>query len=330
MALKKGRSRGFMRGASAMAHVDEELAREKAAKEARKSQVNMPFRVWVPPGETKEVIVLDDKPDFFMYEHQVQNPRTKKWDTYLGCTKAFDVCPVCEETGKESYYAMYLSVIDLTPFKDRSGVNHRFSRKLMMVKNLSQQKKFIRRFEKDGTLRGYKLELNRDSDKDPTIGGDIEFVEIIDETELAKYKRRFKDRDGKVHQEDCSVPFVYDELFEEPDSDKLRAIVGGEPIPGSSKANHKALDEEEWGDDYDEDEEEAEAEEAKPKRPPSSAVASKKRPIAVDEDEDEEEESDDPPWEEEEAEEDEEEEEAPPVKKVRGSRLKGALRGARK
>ncbi len=332
MTIKKQRSRGFMRGASAMAHVDEELQREKAAKEARKAQINMPFRVWVPPGETKEVIVVDDMPDFFMYEHQIKNPKTGKWDTYLGCTKAFDVCPVCEATGKESYYAMFLTVIDLTPYKDRNGVTHKFSRKLMMVKNLSQQKKFIRRYEKDGTLRGYKLELNRDSDKDPTIGGDIEFVEILEESELAKYKRKYKDREGKVHREDCAVPYEYTEMFEEPDSDKLRLIVGGEPVPGSAKANRQAMDdddEDDWGDeedDFDEEEDEAPA--------PKKALGKKRRaPVKEeDEDEDDEEEEDaeeEAPWDEEEDEEPEEEPE--PVKKKPARRgLKGALRRGRK
>lgn len=321
--MAKVRSKGFMRGSSAMAHVDDELAKEKAVKEARKAQSNMPFRVWVPPGDTKEVIVLDDKPDFFMYEHQIQNPRTKKWDTFLGCTKAFDACPVCEETGKESYYAMFLSVIDLTPYTDRQGKTHRFSRKLMMVKNLSQQKKFIRRYEKDGTLRGYMLELNRDSDKDPTIGGDIEFVEIMEEADLVKYKRKYKDREGKVHSEDCSVPFVYEELFEEPDSDKLRSIVGGSPVPGSSKANSALMeDDDEWGDEDEEDDEDE-----APVRKSSKAVKrpAKKAAVVEDEEEDEEDEDEvaedeeDTPWdddeEEAEDEEDEDEEPAPRAKR---------------
>ena len=306
--MAKGRSKGFMRGSAAMAMVDEELTKEKAAKEARKTQANMPFRVWVPPGDTKEVIVLDDKPDFFMFEHQIQNPRTKKWDTYLGCTKAFDACPVCESTGKESYYAMYLSVVDLTPFKDRSGKTHRFSRKLLMVKNLSQQKKFIRRYEKDGTLRGYRLELNRDRDTDPTIGNDIEFVEILEEEELAKFQRKFKDREGKIHKEDCSVPFVYEELFEEPDSEKLRAIVGGEPTPGSSKANRRAMDEDDdWGDEDDEEEDDDETPPVK--QAAKKKAVTKKRAVAEEDDEEEDEdeaEDDDPPWDDEEDDEEEE------------------------
>lgn len=336
--MAKGRSKGFMRGSAAMAMVDEELVREKAAKEARKTQANMPFRVWVPPGDTKEVIVLDDKPDFFMFEHQIQNPRTKKWDTYLGCTKAFDACPVCESTGKESYYAMYLSVVDLTPFKDRSGKTHRFSRKLLMVKNLSQQKKFIRRYEKDGTLRGYRLELNRDRDTDPTIGNDIEFVEILEEEELAEFQRKFKDREGKVHKEDCSVPFVYEELFEEPDSEKLRAIVGGEPTPGSSKANRRAMDEDDdWGDE-DDDEEEDDDETPPVKRAAKKKAVTKKRAVAEEDDEEEDEdeaEDDDLPWddeeddEEEEPEDDDEEEEEAPRAKRRAVAEKAAPKKSR-
>jgi hypothetical protein len=212
--------------------------------EARKEQGHQPFRFRVAVGGTTEFVILDDAPDFYRFEHNMKNPQTGFWDTFTGCTKEWDNCPACEATGRESYYALYLSVLDFTQFETRDGVKHEFSRKLLVVKP-AQQKKFIRAYnkaEKEGrTLRGAVFEVTRDGDKDSSIGNDIEFVEYMEEDDLTAYVRSWKDKDGKKQTEDCSVPFDYEALFEEPDSDKIRALVGGEPAPGSREHDRKAL-----------------------------------------------------------------------------------------
>lgn len=242
--VQKRKNSSVFRGAAGRERADEELARQKARAEARKEQQHMPFRFRIAPGNTTEFIVVDDAPDFFRHEHNLKNPQTGIWDIYTGCTAEWDNCPVCEATQRESYYAMYLTVIDLTSFETKDGKTHDFSRKLLVVKP-AQQKKFIRAYnkaEKEGrTLRGAVFEVTRDGDKDSAIGNDIEFVEFVEEDDLAAYVRTWKDREGKKHTEDCSVPYNYDELFEEPDSDKLRALVGGAPALGSREYERKAL-----------------------------------------------------------------------------------------
>lgn len=242
--VQKRKAGGFYRGAAGRDRADDELAKQKARAEARKEQGNMPFRFRVAVGETTQFVVLDDEPDFFRHEHNMKNPQTGFWDTFTGCTAEWDNCPVCEALGKEPYYAMYLSVLDFTPFKTKDGTKHEFSRKLLVVKP-AQQKKFIRAYnkaEKEGrTLRGAVFEVSRDGDKDSSIGNDIEFIEYMEEDELAGYVRTWKDREGKKQTEDCSVPYEYEALFEEPDSDKLRAMVGGSPAVGSREYERKAL-----------------------------------------------------------------------------------------
>jgi hypothetical protein len=269
----------------------------------------MPFRFWVPVGESREVVILDDKPDFFMYEHNMKNPATGRFDKYTGCVRDHDNCPVCETTGHEGYYALFLSVLDLTPYTTKNGDTIDFTRKLLVVKS-GQQKKFIRHFDRHGTLRGAIFELNRDGAKDPQIGNDIEFVEDMEEDELSGYVRSWVDRDKKKHTEDCSQAFVYEDLFEEPDTDALAIIVGAEPSPGSRKANdHADFDEEEEDIPFEPDEKPARrgASKGKPKdaeRPTRTSARRRKE-------EEEEEEYEDP----EEEEEEEEEEEVKPARR---------------
>lgn len=226
------RGSAFFRGSAGMQRTDEELEHAKQKAEERKQAGNKPFRFRVPIGETRQVIVCDDKPDFFLYEHSLKDSEGNWGKLFTGCTKTFDNCPVCESSGKESYYAMILTVVDLTPFSLRDGTTVEFSRKLLVVKP-AQQKKFLRFFNKEGTLRGALFEMTRDGDKDSSIGNDIEFVEFVDEAEMETYVRSWKDKDGKKHTEKCDEPYVYEELFEEPSTEKLRALVGGAPPPGS-------------------------------------------------------------------------------------------------
>jgi len=230
----------FFRGNDGMRRTDEELERAKQKAEQRKAQGNQPFRFRVPVGETRSIIICDDKPDFFLYEHSLKDAEGNWGKLFTGCTKAFDNCPVCESTGKESYYAMILTCIDLTPFNLRDGTEIEFSRKLLVVKP-AQQKKFLRFFNKEGTLRGALFEMTRDGDKDSSIGNDIEFVEFVDEDEMASYTRSWKDKEGKKHTENCDEPYEYEHLFEEPTTEKLRAIVGGTPAPGSRAHEDREL-----------------------------------------------------------------------------------------
>lgn len=231
-------------GAAGRARLEQELQHQKEVAEQRKNQSKMPFRFRVAVGETREICILDDAPDFFQHEHNMKGP-DGFWNVFTGCVKEFDNCPVCEQQGKESYYAMYLSIIDLSPYTNKkTNEVVEWSRKLLVVKP-AQQKKFMRFYEKHGTLRGAIFEMTRDGDKEPSIGNDIEFVdEWIPEEDLKTYQREWKDKDGKKQHEDCSVPYDYLALFEEPTTEALRAMVGGKAPAGSRAYEREALKEE--------------------------------------------------------------------------------------
>jgi hypothetical protein len=84
--------------------------------------------------------------------------------------------------------------------------------------------------------------MTRDGDKEPSIGNDIEFIDWVDEEELANdYIRTWTDRERKKHTENCGEPYAYEEIFEEPDADTLRALVGGKPPMGSKRYEQEEL-----------------------------------------------------------------------------------------
>ena len=151
---------------------------------------------------------------------------------------------------------MFLSVIDLTPFKDKNGTTHKASRKLMAVKQ-SQQKKFDRLMHRKGTLRGALFETSRDGPKDAAIGNDMELLKWVKEKKLENdFIRTWEDREGKKHVENMGEPFDYSEIFEAPDADKIRAMLGVEPPIGSAKQQDRDMGKSDdgWDDDDDDDE----------------------------------------------------------------------------
>lgn len=240
----RGAGRSAYRGAAGRARADEELERQKALQEQRRNATNAPFRFRLAPGETKQAIIVDDEPDFFRFEHNLQDPATGRWNIYCGCINEWDNCPVCSSAGREGVYTMYLTVIDLTPFETRDGETVEFSRKLLAVKP-AQQKKFNRMYlraqEEGRTLRGALVEFIRDGDKDSSIGNDIELLEFVSDDELDTYVREWEDREHKLHTEVCADPYDYDELFPEPTADELAALVGSAPAAGSRRQEEREL-----------------------------------------------------------------------------------------
>ena len=176
--------RGMYRGTGARdkaAHEQEEVQKRR---EARQKEFDGPKRLYLKPGESREVCIVDAAPDFFMFEHQIYNGKKPNlpYYSYSGCVKEYETCPACAKHG-DSNFNLYLTVIDFAEYTNKQGEVVEFSKKLMVVKSGSQRK-FIRRHEKNGSLRGQVVTLTRDGDKDPVIGNDIEWDDVIAEDEL--------------------------------------------------------------------------------------------------------------------------------------------------
>lgn len=233
-AAKAPKGSTSYRGAAGMRRMQEEQKLAEQRKEAAKATNGAPFRFYVPVGETREIIIVDDEPDFFRNEHNLKNPRSGRFDLFVPCIDEHANCPACAVSDKPGYFAMYLTIVDLTPYTTRNDEEVEFSKKLLVVK-LTQQKKITRLLEQHGTLRGMKLAMTRDGDKDAAIGNDIDFIELIDEEELEEYIYDYEDKDGKVIEIDCSVPYDYEEIFPDMSEKQIAAVVGGKGLDEEDK-----------------------------------------------------------------------------------------------
>lgn len=238
---------------SVMARLQKEHQKLDARREASSSMSKMPFRFWVEPGSSKEIVVVDEGISFARNEHACKNPRTNRFDLYLPCIAEVANCPVCAaHPDKTPYFAAFLTILDLTPYEDRNtGEEVPFSKRLLEIKPM-QQKKFMRLQEKHGSLRGMVLTMTRDSKKDARIGNDIEYAgEVLSEEDLATYVRVYEDRSGKEQEVLGYEPFNYEEIFPDMSEEQLRAICDGAPDPGSRSFEDEALND--GGDGFDDD-----------------------------------------------------------------------------
>lgn len=216
------------------------LEQQEAEREARLATPLMPFRFRMDVGDAKEVVVVDDAPDFFRTEHNLQDPRSKRYDVYLPCIDEHTNCPACSKSSRPAYYAMYLTIIDINPYiSTKTGEEIPFSKKLLVVKPM-QQKKILRYYERHGTLRGMILLMTRDGDKDASIG-DPEFVEFMSEEDLQTYVSEYTDKEGVVHETLCYEPYDYEALFPDMSEAQLSALVGGGASAGSRHADDRAI-----------------------------------------------------------------------------------------
>lgn len=276
-APKKAR-RGMYRGAGAIQKAQQEQENVERRREQRRQQMSGPMRLYLKEKSSREVIIVDEAPDFFMFEHQIYNngaPGLPKY-THTGCVKEYETCPACQQDG-DSSFNLYLTVVDLDEYTNKKDEVVEFSKKLMVVKSGSQRK-FIRRHSKNGSLRGQVVTLTRDGPKDPVIGNDIEWEDKVAEKDLAgAYMRSWTDRENKTHTENCGEVYDYEEIFGEPTVEGILAQLDGEvEAPAGSREQAKAelaedeTNEDGWGEDdpdeapfdADEEGEEEEAEEA--------------------------------------------------------------------
>ena len=173
--------------ASAFAKAHEVQAQKAAS-------VNTPFRYRLKANESGRVIILDTYDKIFScYEHNYQGPEGY-WNRYAVCTRDYEDCAMCRKLGKEGYYAIFFTVIDLRPYVNKDGKTVPYTKKLLCVKG-TMQTHFERLFSRhNNQIRGMEIELFRTADKkDTAIGSSVDFVTMHTEQELAKYV----DKDGK-------------------------------------------------------------------------------------------------------------------------------------
>lgn len=153
---------------------NDQTSRDKFIKDAYRQTV---FNFWLKDGETREVVFLDDA-KFGVYEHVV--PLN---GSYKNFTCAGGDCILCGME-KQRTYREYYSVLDLTPYKDKNGKDHKFSRKALAATKDVAAILQSRRADIGGTLQGKKFKVSRSGGKSPSCGNDWVYQSAVDLTKV--------------------------------------------------------------------------------------------------------------------------------------------------
>lgn len=147
-----------------------DLSRDKFIKDAYRPSV---INFWLKDGETREVVFIDDA-RFGCYEHVVPLNGSYKNFTCSGSD-----CVLCGMEKNRSYREYY-SILDLTPYKDKNGKEHKFSRKALAATKDVAAILQSRRSDSGGTLLGKKFRVSRSGSKSPSCGNDWVFQSAVD------------------------------------------------------------------------------------------------------------------------------------------------------
>ena len=233
------------RGVDANQHRTRELERQQQ----RREQGYAPFRYWLPVGAQGDIIILDNELGPCFYEHAVPGPGND-WSkvTHELCPKEYETCPLCagQQGQKESYYIMFLSIIDLRPYTKRDGTVINWGRKLLAVK-AQQQNYFVRLLERcNNNLRGTHLLMTRDAQQSFNIGNP-EYITSYTEEQIAQsfsHPEVKSAQDGRVLKlaNADMFPYEYGRVFKRPTGEDLRRRYGGVAPAGSATEQADA-----WG-----------------------------------------------------------------------------------
>lgn len=152
---------------------------------------------WLKAGKdnARKVIFLDD-PNIGFAQHTL-----KIKDDFERLTCLDDDCPMCA-AGYYKTPCLVFSVLDITPYKDKNGVEHQYYKKVLVIRGKAMKEIIDSRREANGgTLKGLKMQIMRTDDKAPNSGDDYQVLGRIDLTKL-KYEKK----------EDAE-PFNYEEMY---------------------------------------------------------------------------------------------------------------------
>jgi len=141
-----------------------------------------PPRFWLPIGQSREIVFMDDEP-FCIHEH---NPYMGgNYQNWITCVQGIHDDAVCCQKlePKSRYYIGYLTICDTSVYTDKKGNEHQFEMKMIGGK-LPTMKAWKRKKDDRATLIGQLYKVSRDSDKAPSCGGEFEFNRSVDMEKL--------------------------------------------------------------------------------------------------------------------------------------------------
>lgn len=147
--------------------------------EERRSMGYPPDRWWVPEGDTKEIVYVDDDP-FCIHEHTWKDSN----DSYHHATCLAkineDGCPACVAKGVgRADYTGFLTVIDITGYVNKHGEEFKYQLKALPAKTKFLNK-MRRKKENRGSLLNQLFTLTRADRNTPRTGDELDHVREID------------------------------------------------------------------------------------------------------------------------------------------------------
>lgn len=227
-------------------NVSEVFARVQSGKPATNQNKKKwkPSRFWCAKGETKRLVILDDKISYAQAEHSVklyspENPKGE-WQTER-CIAAVDACPICSLPKHNPHDVVLLTVLDLTPwsYTDKEGnkVEKEFTKRELAIKTASFPLFQTLASSQGGELRGLVLDMTRgNGDKEAAIGVPTFVMKMTEEDLVETFGHdEIKNDEGRVVKQANQdiMPFDYDKVHEFPSRAELARKYGIAPRPGS-------------------------------------------------------------------------------------------------
>lgn len=288
---------------------------EERKQQARREQGRLPFRFWLPKGESRGIVLLDDwfiaddedaSGAVLITEHDLPDPQNgnKRTLREICLASVGQPCPYCQQ-GERSSRRFIMTVYEVGEWTNqRTGVTHPGSRRLLAIP-VGMRSIFLQlqqAAERGGhTMRGMYLHMERGmDDKSAAIGEPVmlennQLFEMLDweqvEADYGNEPLMSTTQPGKVVKpanEDLT-PVDYAKAFAVPVIETSSAAPrGGVPraLPGSKQEQQQALaedDEDEIPMEHDTDPEPpaAPARARTPMRQPAPAEAPARTPARV-------------------------------------------------
>lgn len=229
-----------------------------AVKQERRSDFTTyaPDRVWIPAGQSREMVFVDDAAISFEEHNAKINGNWKNWMTCAAPITDEGEPECCKILGRDTRYRVtMLTVVDCSKWTDKKGNVHQYEVKVLPAKYKTAQKLERKSGDlaKEGkTLIGRLYKVVRETDKSPAVGDEYEFSRDVDMSklfELATYKGKkltdlwakadesaaefaklarvfaiSKDSNGKVVRK--LVPFRYEAVFAPKLPKEIREAIG--------------------------------------------------------------------------------------------------------
>jgi hypothetical protein len=206
----------------------------------------VPSRFRCSKGETKRLVIVDERFEFGMREHARQKP-DGKWET-VRCISDYDACPMCAVPNNRPYDLVLLTVLDLTPW-EKDGKTYEYTKRVLALKKGDYER--MQSVTSGRKMRGLVLDMERGYGDKESANGVPKYVDELSEDDMIEAfgsPEKTYDSGFVLPANNAIIAFDYKTIFEVPSVDELREHLGLAPRPGS-KAEAKIDETPPWEED---------------------------------------------------------------------------------